>query len=281
MTPDRESLVADVAAAQAGDKAALGRIMAAFLPLVYKLIGRELDGHVDVDDVVQETMVRVVDRLGTLRDPSSFRSWLVAVAKNEVRRRWSRRQQVLDPVEPGDQLADPQADFVEVTILRLGILDARREFAEAVRWLDHEDGGLLALWRLENEGELSRAEVAEALGISLHHAGVRIQRLKGRLTTGRAVVRALAAEPGCPALDAATAGRDGAVTPLWRNRIARHIRSCACCCGYQGDLMPVEVVLAGAALRGMAPPRRLYSAASPVLPAARRHSAPRHAVSVG
>ncbi|MFJ1705930.1 sigma-70 family RNA polymerase sigma factor [Kitasatospora sp. NPDC088346] len=247
MTSDRQAWVADVAAAQAGDKAALGRLVAAFLPLVYRLIGRELDGHVDVDDVVQETMVRVVDRLGTLRDPASFRSWLVAVAKNEVRRRWTRRQQVLEPVEPGDQLPDPQADFVEVTILRLGILEARREFAEAVRWLDPEDGELLALWCRENAGELSRAELAAALGISLHHAGVRVQRLKARLTTGRSVVRALAVRPGCPALTAATADRDDAVTPLWRNRIARHVRGCECCCGQQRDLMPVEVLLPGAA----------------------------------
>ncbi|MFI6449742.1 RNA polymerase sigma factor [Kitasatospora sp. NPDC050543] len=255
MSPDRVTTAADVAAAQAGDEAALDRITAAFLPLVYKLIGRELDGHADVDDVVQETMVRVVDRLDTLRDPSSFQSWLVAVAKNEVRRRWSRwQQQATTPVRPDDRVPDPDADFVEVTILRLCLLDARREFAEATRWLDHEDRYLLDLWQRENNGELTRPDVARALQISIYHVGVRIHRLKARLTTGRAVVRALAAQPGCLDLAAATADRDGASTPLWRKRIARHIRSCDCCCGHQGDLMPVELLLVDAALGSTAPP---------------------------
>ncbi|MFJ1709881.1 sigma-70 family RNA polymerase sigma factor [Kitasatospora sp. NPDC088346] len=261
MTADRATTAADVAAAQAGDEAALDRIVTAFLPLVYRLIGQQLDGHVDVDDVVQETMVRVVHRLDTLRDPSCFPSWLVAVAMNEVRRRWSRRQPVLAH-EPDDRLADPDADFVDVTLLRLCMLDARREFAEATRWLDPDDRHLLALWQRENDGDLTRPDVARILKISLHHAGVRIHRLKARLTTSRAVVHALAAQPGCPDLATATTDRGGASTPLWRNRIARHIRSCAFCYGHQGDLMPVEVLLADEVLYGAAPPAALQGRAT-------------------
>ncbi|MEV4613559.1 sigma-70 family RNA polymerase sigma factor [Kitasatospora sp. NPDC049258] len=244
MKTEREATVADVTAAQTGDPAALDRITAAFLPLVYKVVGREMDGHGDVDDVVQETMVRVVTRLGTLREPRSFRSWLVAVALNEVRRRWSSQQQAVAPVEPDDHLPDPAADFVDLTILRLGLLDAHRELTEASRWLDEDDRRLLTLWRLESQGELRRPELAQLMQISPCHVGVRIQRLKTRLTASRAVVRALAASPGCTGLAATTAGWDGALTPLWRKRTARHVRSCAPCSGNHGDLLPVEVLTA-------------------------------------
>ena len=45
-----------------------------------------------------------------------------------------------------------------MTILRLGLTEQRREVAEATRWLDGDDQALLALWWLEETGELGRAD---------------------------------------------------------------------------------------------------------------------------
>ena len=36
----------------------------------------------------------------------------------------------------GDEVADPAADFVELTIVRLGLSGQRAETAQATRWLD-------------------------------------------------------------------------------------------------------------------------------------------------
>ncbi|MEI5136156.1 sigma-70 family RNA polymerase sigma factor [Streptomyces libani] len=82
-----------VEAAKAGDEEAREQLVAAYLPLIYNVVGRALDGHADVDDVVQETMLRVLESLDGLREPASFRSWLVAIAMNQVRRRVDRRPQ--------------------------------------------------------------------------------------------------------------------------------------------------------------------------------------------
>src|SRR6266568_3772912 len=54
-------------------------------------------------------------------------------------------------LEPFD-IADPRMDFVELTIVRLGLSGQRREVAEATRWLDDDDRELLALWWLEAGG---------------------------------------------------------------------------------------------------------------------------------
>ncbi|MET9617889.1 sigma-70 family RNA polymerase sigma factor [Kitasatospora indigofera] len=238
-----------VVAAQAGDERARERLVAAYLPLVYNVVGRALDGHADVDDVVQETMVRVIGRLEGLRDPSAFRSWLVAVAMNEVRRRWSARQQAgLTGLDAAEEVPDPGADFVDLTILRLGLSGQRREVAEATRWLDDRDRDLLALWWLETAGELTRAELAEALELSPQHAAVRVQRMREQLEAARVVVRALAAEPRCAELDALTEAWDGSPAALWRKRIARHARACASCAGHRRGLMPAEGLLAGLGL---------------------------------
>ncbi|MGW7548612.1 RNA polymerase sigma factor [Streptomyces sp. NPDC054770] len=233
---------ATVAAAQAGDRRALDELVEGWLPLVYNVVGRALNGHADVDDVVQETMLRAVDNLGTLRDPDSFRSWLVAIAMRQVRDRARRRQdRKLDEAVP-----DGTADFAELTVLRLQLAGQRREVAEAVGWLDAEDRQLVSLWWLEVSGELTRRELAAAVGISRQHAAVRVQRLKERLETSRGIVRAL--DGACPELRELTARWDGRPDSVWRKRLARHIRGCGYCGDTRDSVVPAERLLVGIAL---------------------------------
>ncbi|MFG3020503.1 RNA polymerase sigma factor [Streptomyces sp. NPDC048254] len=233
---------ATIAAAQAGDRRALDELVEGWLPLVYNVVGRALNGHSDVDDVVQETMLRAVDHLGSLRDPDSFRSWLVAIAMRQIRDRARRRQErKLD-----DGIPDGTADFAELTVLRLQLEGQRKEVAEAVRWLDAEDRQLVSLWWLEVSGELTRRELAAAVGISRQHAAVRVQRMKERLEISRGIVRAL--DGACPELRELTARWDGRPDSVWRKRLARHIRGCGYCGGPRDSVVPAERLLVGIAL---------------------------------
>src|ERR1700722_13237237 len=162
--------VATVVAAQRGDRSALNELAAAYLPLVYNIVGRAMNGHPDVDDVVQETMLRAVRGVAELRDPAAFRSWRVAIAIRQVRD--SYRDRLAQP--PAVESEVPSPDFADQTITRLGLTGQRLETAAATRWLDDEDRPVLALWWQEAAGEISRAELAVALGISPAHAAVRV-----------------------------------------------------------------------------------------------------------
>ncbi|MFI1200236.1 sigma-70 family RNA polymerase sigma factor [Streptomyces sp. NPDC020883] len=244
-----ENGTATVEAARAGDDDAREQLVSAYLPLIYNVVGRALDGHADVDDVVQETMVRALESLAELREPAAFRSWLIAIAMNQVRRRWATAHKA--PTIGLDQTAerpDRAADFVDLTILRLGLSGQRREVAEATRWLDEGDRSLLSLWWLEAAGEINRPELATAIGCGTRHAAVRVQRMKQQLETGRVVVRALAGNPPCPQLTELTAAWDHTPAPLWRKRIARHARDCTTCSEHWNDLLPAEGLLAGLAM---------------------------------
>src|SRR5689334_1883576 len=93
--------------AQAGHSQALDELVAEHLPLVYNIIGRALAGHPDVDDVVQETMLRAIRGLPGLREPDRFRSWLVAIAYRQIQlylrsRRVARQRRAPSPVEPSE-----------------------------------------------------------------------------------------------------------------------------------------------------------------------------------
>src|SRR5690242_2207238 len=209
-----------VIAARAGDPVAVDRLVAGYLPLVYTIVGRALEGHADVDDVVQDVMLRVLRNLGDLREPEAFRSWLVAITVRQVRERFRGRRGAPEALLHED-VRDPGADFTDLAITRLELSGQRRETAEATRWLDEDNRELLSLWWLEASGELTRDEIVAATDVTRQHAAVRIQRMKGQLETARVVVRALAAQPPCPDLHQLTGEWDGRPGALWRKRIAR------------------------------------------------------------
>ncbi|MCK7628232.1 sigma-70 family RNA polymerase sigma factor, partial [Streptomyces sp. RS10V-4] len=248
MSPEHEAAV--ITTAQAGDRCAQDELVARYLPLVYNIVGRALHGHADVDDVVQETMLRALDGLAGLRKPHRFGAWLVAVTMNEIRRHWRSKQASasVTGIDAVTEVADPGADFVDLTIIRLGLSGQRREVAEATRWLDEDDRALLALWWLEAAGELTRPEMAAALKLPSSYVAVRVQRMKAQLEASRLVVRALSATSRCPRLKPVVARWDGMPSALWRKRISRHVRDCRDCSGRGNGLIPAQSLLAGIAL---------------------------------
>ncbi|MFI1987818.1 sigma-70 family RNA polymerase sigma factor [Actinoplanes sp. NPDC020271] len=244
VTWDTMRLVRD---AQSGDLGALDQLVTAYLPLVYNVVGRALDGHPDVDDIVQETMLKAIRGLGALRQPDRFRSWLIAIAYRQVQMHLRSRKMTLlrRHPEPVD-VPDPAGDFAESTTAALVVDEQRRELAEAGRWLEDTDRELLALWWQEASGELTRAELAATLGVKPKHAAVRVQRMKAQVDLARGVVRALRARPLCPDLSQLVRFWDGTTDSVWRKRLARHVRACAQCRARRGGLVPPEQLLLGA-----------------------------------
>jgi RNA polymerase sigma factor (sigma-70 family) len=244
VAPDITALVLG---AQAGDQRALSDLIAVHLPLIYNVVGRALNGHVDVDDLVQETILRVIRGLPGLRDPDRFRSWAVTIAYRQVQRYLRDRRKAMlrtHDAAPLD-LPDPSGDFAERAVTELMLTGQRLELAQAARWLDDRDRQLLALWWQEAAGELTRGELSAALAIKPQHAAVRLQRMKTRLDSARCVVRALRATPRCPDLADLLRGWSGGIDPLWRKRLIRHTRDCARCGLCRRDLVAPENLLLG------------------------------------
>ncbi|MFI6148556.1 sigma-70 family RNA polymerase sigma factor [Streptomyces sp. NPDC051109] len=235
-----------VVSAQAGDDRAREKLIAAYLPLVYNIVGRALNGHADVDDVVQETLLRVVRDLPALRAPESFRSWLVSITLRQVTAHWQRQRAFAGRttvIDEALQLPDAGAEPEDVTILRLHVSDERRQVVEAGRWLDPDHRVLLSLWWQERAGSLSRDEIAAATGLTVAHVGVRLQRMREQLEVSRTIVAALEADPRCPQLDETVVGWDRLRGSVWRKRIARHTRGCPVCKATTTERVPAELLI--------------------------------------
>ncbi|WP_433303854.1 sigma-70 family RNA polymerase sigma factor [Actinoplanes sp. CA-030573] len=237
-----------VAAARGGDRDALDELIRRSLPLVYNLVRRAMPGDPAADDVVQDVLVRAMRQIADLRSASSFRPWLTAIAVRQIGTHLARADVAARRVAPLDAAfgrPDAGSEVEGPALLRVELSAQRQQVGHALRWMGPDERTAFSLWWLEMTGELTRAEVAAALGTSVAHAGVRMQRMREQLEASRQIVAALEAMPGCDELGDVAAEWDGAPSPYWRKRLARHVQSCPVCARAAGRLLPTDRLLIG------------------------------------
>ncbi len=132
----------------------------------------------DVEDLVQETVLRAFRRIETFKGVSSFRTWLMTIGSNLLKDSWrrrSRRPEVpLEEREIVDEAADPQANVVAGDIAaRIGA------FVQTLPRMQRDVFLLRAQQGMEYQ-EIARAigTTAGAARVHYHHA---IKRLKAML----------------------------------------------------------------------------------------------------
>lgn len=116
-----------------------------FAPVVFGIVRRALGSQNDAEDVTQEVFFHLFARVGTLRDPASFRSFVVSFAlrivKWELRRRRARRWLMLAPSSQLPETAAFDSDPESREVLRrfyvvLDQLAARDRLVFGLRYLE-------------------------------------------------------------------------------------------------------------------------------------------------
>lgn len=170
-----------VAAAQAGDRAALDALLRRHYDRVHAICRRIAGSSRDADDAAQEAMISIVRGLPRFDGRSAFTTWLYRIATNaaldEMRRR--KRRPTLQPVDEEGYVpeqADPVAHrTVEAVSDRIVIDDAFAGLPDEFK----------AAVVMRDIGDLDYAEIAEALAVPLGTVKSRIARgrsiLAGRL----------------------------------------------------------------------------------------------------
>jgi RNA polymerase sigma factor (sigma-70 family) len=169
-------LAAVVESAATGDEAAFARIVAAHHADMTRVC-YVVCGDVDVaHEAVQAAWPIAWRKLGSLRDPSRLRPWLIAVAANEARhlmRRRNRRSVVEIHVEDGDDGQrgdrggnDPADHAAEVDLVA------------ALHRLSPQDRMVVAMRYLVG---LTSVEIGGAIGMSPPGVRAKLARLLDRL----------------------------------------------------------------------------------------------------
>ena len=116
-----------VEAVLAGEKAAYATLYDRYAPLVRAICYDGTGNLADAQDLAQDVFVRAYERLGSLRKPDCFASWLVGIARRRcqewVRRQLRTRGQQREDKDCEPAMADPSNDgWIEAlsrTITRL------------------------------------------------------------------------------------------------------------------------------------------------------------------
>ncbi|HEU5171135.1 MAG TPA: sigma-70 family RNA polymerase sigma factor [Gemmatimonadales bacterium] len=169
--PSDRELVAAVAGD--GDEAAFRALYRRHTPRLWRMALRLAAGEADeAEEIVHETWVRAVPRLGTFAWRAQLSTWLASIAINCARESW-RAAGALQPLEVEPPVADP--------VLRGA--DARIDLERALARLPAGYREVVVLHELEG---YTHEQIAELLGIDpgtsksqLHRARQRLRALIG------------------------------------------------------------------------------------------------------
>lgn len=166
-----------VARAQKGDRAAFAALVRAHQDEVYTLARRLVgDPHL-ASDIAQESLIRAWRALPRFRGDARLSTWLYRITVNTswTHRARARRHQGM-PIEEHYDLAAPEdADH---PVVAGEMLELRGRLREA---LDRLPDGQRQVVVLKDIHGWSHAEIAEATGISITAAKVRLHRARARL----------------------------------------------------------------------------------------------------
>ena len=166
-----------IAAVLAGDRERFGELVESHKAAVWGVIARFLSNPDDAREVFQETWLRALERLQSLRDPDRMRSWLFSIALNQCRSRHRAQKHLRLPSRRGEAEAEPVADELgpaEALVRR----DEEACLFEAIAGLPTRQREVLEL-RLS--GGLNHAEIAAVLGIREDNARANLYQAMRRL----------------------------------------------------------------------------------------------------
>jgi RNA polymerase sigma-70 factor (ECF subfamily) len=177
--PDRGDVVDLVARAQAGDADAFGALYDRYLDLVYRYVYYRVGGKALAEDLVSETFLRALRRIGTFEwQGRDFAAWLITIARNIIADHYKSGRFRLE-VTTADMLdADRATDGPESEVLD-GITNAA--LLDAVKRLNSEQQECVVLRFLQGLSVLETAQAMEKTEGAIKALQYRAVRTLGRM----------------------------------------------------------------------------------------------------
>src|SRR4029078_659228 len=165
----------DVALAAAGDVSAFERVYHAHLPRVHSLV-RRMTGGRDADELTQDVVVRVWQKLDTFRGDSAFSTWLHRLTVNVVIERFRSETLRRQRLREGDGIFDRIAAAFRVRDVAIAFGPALAKLPDGARevfvlhdvegYKHHEIASLPRISPCPSQGWLRRARMILRLRLS-------------------------------------------------------------------------------------------------------------------
>jgi len=158
---------------RAGDRTAGRELFLRHSGSVTRFFRNKLDG--DIDDLVQRTFLACVEARDRLRDGSSFRAYVLRIARNELFNHYAARQRLAARVDP---LTTSVLDLGASPSMMFATGERDRALLVALRRLPLDLQTALELHYWE---DLTTGELADILGVPQGTVKTRLFRARERL----------------------------------------------------------------------------------------------------
>jgi RNA polymerase sigma-70 factor, ECF subfamily len=242
---------------QAGDPAATGELVRLARPILQRYARRFFPDPARAEDMAQTALMKAFARMGDLRSPEAFQTWLLRIARNECLNELTRQRVAQIPMstleDQGTALEAPAGghDDPEEMLVRAQMQDLVRRVTAT---LPQHYRATLTMRALEDR---SYEEISEALDIPVTVARLWYCRARKRFRTAfiQTLVarRDIAAE--CQDMGAQIAELiEGTLSRAKRDTVQEHLADCAACRQTEDELRntafraPARAMLFGLAL---------------------------------
>jgi RNA polymerase sigma-70 factor (ECF subfamily) len=168
-----------------GSETAFRRLVERYHSIIHSVVRGVLGDRDDVEDVVQEALIKMYRGLPRFRGDAKFSTWVYRIARNEAIDAVSRRRLETQPLDDLD-VEDSRGEAPDEAHAR----DSERMSVE--RYLHRLDEHYRIALELRYMGEKSYAEIADAMELPIGTVKTYIHRAKQEL---RRAMRRTAHEP--------------------------------------------------------------------------------------
>jgi len=242
---------------QAGDPVATGELVRLARPVLQRYARRFFPDPARAEDMAQTALMKAFARMGDLRSPEAFQTWLLRIARNECLNELTRHRVAQIPMstleDQGTMLEAPAggADDPEEQLVRTQMQSLVRRVAAG---LPQHYRATLTMRALEDR---SYEEISEALDIPVTVARLWYCRARKRFRTAfiQALVERRDVPAECQEMGSAIAELiEGTLSRAKRDTVQAHLVDCSACRQTEDELRntafraPARVMLIGLGL---------------------------------
>ena len=172
-----------VQAARSGDKDAIEKLYKHYRKRLWFYVCRNIDSQQAAEDIVSDSFLTAIEKLGELRSNEAFGSWLYSIAYRKCLQH-AQSEAALARFDSDSELESsidqsPLGDMVKLPCDRIESEETKRLLREAIESLKPDMRTAVMMYYFE---QMSVAQVGEVLGISENAAKQKLFRARKKLS---------------------------------------------------------------------------------------------------
>ena len=172
-----------------GDDTAFAELVEKYQKQVHALVWRKIGDFHTAEEITQDTFLKAYQKLGELKKPQRFASWLYVIAANRCST-WLRKKHLRAQLLEGRDVAQPEeatySEYMHVENERITVETQRDVVKKLLAKLGESERTVMTLHYF---GEMSCTEIGAFLGVSANTVKSRLRRAQQRLQKEETMIR--------------------------------------------------------------------------------------------